>query len=600
MSHPVSRAASAFFGLLAAACVACTPAPTPLPTGLRHDVDVAIPMRDGVVLRAEVLRPIPDRRYPTLVYRTPYGAHAAVADYTTFVRAVQRGYAVVVQDVRGRYRSDGEFRPYEHDGRDGHDTIEWAAAQPWSDGNVGTFGLSYPGAVQWLAAMERPPHLKAMVPAMTFSTPQNFFYTWGVWDMSWVSWIWFNIAPDARARKNLPGPRTDEDVQAGWPAVERRMRDTLPLDAFDALKDVAPYYADWLHHPLEDPFWNFAELRDKYARTDAAVLNLSGWHDDNYGPEGATTNFRGLVQARGGQPTRTALLMGPWVHGVGATGRTKAGDREFGPDAAIDYDEVVLGWMDRHLRGTGANRPADPPVRYFVMGANVWKTAAAWPPPAQPLTYLLTAAGTLVESGTVPVKRGQSLSRNVTGTVPTASQFVSDPDKPVLNPYDSAGAHDYRALVDREDLLTFDSAPFDADTEVTGPVIARLFVSCDCRDTDIWARLYDVAPDGTAFNLMSPGLDVVRASYRDLSKGRQLLRPGEVYELTLDHLVTSNVFKRGHRVRLQVSATFFPNFSRNLHTGDLETTSSRRQRATIRVHHAGAHASQLVLPVVDR
>ncbi|MGE3888792.1 MAG: CocE/NonD family hydrolase [Vicinamibacterales bacterium] len=586
----------------AASLTACTPPPPA--SGVRHDVDVAVPMRDGIVLRAEVLRPAAEGRYPTLVYRTPYGAHSAVADYTTFSRAAERGYAVVVQDVRGRYRSDGEFRPYEHDGRDGFDTIEWAAAQPWSDGNVGTFGLSYPGAVQWLAAMERPPHLKAMVPAMTFSTPQNFFYTWGVWDMSWVSWIWFNIAPDARARKNLPGPRTDDEVQAGWPAVERKMRDTLPLDAFNALNDVAPYYSDWLRHPPEDPFWDFAELRGRYARTDAAVLNLSGWHDDNYGPEGATTNFMGLVQARGGQPTGTSLLIGPWVHGVGATARTRAGDREFGPDAAIQYDEVVLGWMDRHLRGMGADRPADPPVRYFVMGANVWKTADAWPPPARPVTYTLTAAasrrpGTLAPAPHTPSPKTQVPSPKTQDPSPT-STFVSDPDNPVLNPYDSAGAHDYRALADRDDLLTFDSAPFEADTEVTGPIVARLFVSCDCRDTDIWARLYDVAPDGTAFNLMSPGLDVLRASYRDMTKGRQLLTPGEIYELTLDHLVTSNVFKRGHRVRLQVSASFFPNFSRNLHTGDLETTSSRRQRATIRIHHAGARASQLVLPVVEQ
>jgi uncharacterized protein len=575
--------------------VACAPAP-PV-SGLRHDVDVAVPMRDGVVLRAEVLRPAADGRYPTLVYRTPYGAHAAVADYTTFTRAAERGYAVVVQDVRGRYRSDGEFRPYEHDGRDGYDTIEWAAAQPWSDGNIGTFGLSYPGAVQWLAAMERPPHLRAMVPAMTFSTPQNFFYTWGVWDLSWVSWIWFNIAPDVRARKNLPGPRTDDEVQAGWPAIEQKMRETLPLDAFDALKDVAPYYADWLHHPPEDPFWDFAELRDKYARTDVAVLNLSGWHDDNYGPEGATTNFNGLVQARGGQPTRTALLMGPWVHGVGSTARTKSGDREFGPEAAIQYDEVVLGWMDRHLRAGGADRPADSPVRYFVMGANQWKTASAWPPPARAVTYLLTAAaprhpGALAQATQTPGPQDPKTSR------PT-SIFVSDPDNPVVNPYDSAGAHDYRALADRSDVLTFDSAPFEADTEVTGPIVARLFVSCDCRDTDIWARLYDVAPDGTAFNLMSPGLDVLRASYREPSKGRQLLTPGEVYELRLDHLVTSNLFKSGHRLRLQVSASFFPNFSRNLHTGDLESVSSRRQRATIRIHHRGSHTSQLVLPVVE-
>ncbi len=592
MTLSLPRFALVLVAIAGISWAACAPAP-PV-SGLRHDVDVAVPMRDGVVLRAEVLRPAADGRYPTLVYRTPYGAHAAVADYTTFTRAAERGYAVVVQDVRGRYRSDGEFRPYEHDGRDGYDTIEWAAAERWSDGNIGTFGLSYPGAVQWLAAMERPPHLKAMVPAMTFSTPQNFFYTWGVWDLSWVSWIWFNIAPDVRARKDLPGPRTDEQVQAGWPAIEQKMRATLPLDAFDALKDVAPYYTDWLHHPPEDPFWDFAELRDKYARTDVAVLNLSGWHDDNYGPEGATTNFNGLVQARGGQPTRTALLIGPWVHGVGSTARTKSGEREFGADAAIQYDEVILGWMDRHLRASGADRPADPPVRYFVMGANQWKTASVWPPPARPVTYRLTAAaprrpGTLTPAPQAPGPKTQDPR-------PT-STFVSDPDNPVVNSYDSAGAHDYRALADRSDVLTFDSAPFEADTEVTGPIVARLFVSCDCRDTDIWARLYDVAPDGTAFNLMSPGLDVLRASYRDLSKGRQLLTPGEVYELRLDHLVTSNLFKSGHRLRLQVSASFFPNFSRNLHTGDLESVSSRRQRATIRIHHGGSHTSQLVLPV---
>jgi len=592
MTLSLPRFALVLVAIAGISWAACAPAP-PV-SGLRHDVDVAVPMRDGVVLRAEVLRPAADGRYPTLVYRTPYGAHAAVADYTTFTRAAERGYAVVVQDVRGRYRSDGEFRPYEHDGRDGYDTIEWAAAERWSDGNIGTFGLSYPGAVQWLAAMERPPHLKAMVPAMTFSTPQNFFYTWGVWDLSWVSWIWFNIAPDVRARKDLPGPRTDEQVQAGWPAIEQKMRATLPLDAFDALKDVAPYYTDWLHHPPEDPFWDFAELRDKYARTDVAVLNLSGWHDDNYGPEGATTNFNGLVQARGGQPTRTALLIGPWVHGVGSTARTKSGEREFGADAAIQYDEVILGWMDRHLRASGADRPADPPVRYFVMGANQWKTASAWPPPARPVTYMLTAAaprrpGALAQAAHDP--------RPTTHDPGPTSTFVSDPDNPVVNSYDSAGAHDYRALADRSDVLTFDSAPFEADTEVTGPIVARLFVSCDCRDTDIWARLYDVAPDGTAFNLMSPGLDVLRASYRDLSKGRQLLTPGEVYELRLDHLVTSNLFKSGHRLRLQVSASFFPNFSRNLHTGDLESVSSRRQRATIRIHHGGSHTSQLVLPV---
>ena len=178
--------------------------------------------------------------------------------------------------------------------------------------------------------------------------------------------------------------------------------------------------------------------------------------------------------------------------------------------------------------------------------------------------------------------------------------FVSDPDDPVINPYESTGVHDYQALAKRSDVLTFDSAPLARDTEVTGPIRARVYISCDCRDTDLWVRLLDVAPDGAAYNLMSPGLDAVRASYRDLSKGRQLLTPQRVYEIPLDNLVTSNLFRRGHRVRIQISATFFPNFSRNLHTGDLETVSARRQRATIRVYHDRAHPSQVSLHVVDR
>lgn len=411
--------------------------------------------------------------------------------------------------------------------------------------------------------------------------------------MSWTYWIWQNIAPDVRARKNLPGPTTEADARASWAAVERKMQGTLPLDRLEELRDVASYYYDWLHHPPDDPFWDFAELRGKYSRTQAAVLNLSGWHDDNYGPEGATTNFAGLVRSRGGQPSRTALLIGPWVHGVDATARTKSGEREFGPAAAIAYDEVVLGWMDRHLRGDRLDGLSEPAVRYFVMGDNRWKTSSAWPPPARSVVYYLS-----VPSGAAP-RHGALTPEPPTGAN-APSGFISDPDDPVTNPYSAAGAHDYRRLEQRSDVLTFDTRPLDRDTEVTGPIRARIYVSCDCRDTDLWARLLDVAPDGTAYNLMSPGLDVVRASYRDLDKGRQLLTPGEIYELRLDHMITSNLFKRGHRMRVQISASFFPNFSRNLHTGDLETVSARRQRATIRIHHDGPHPSQVALPVVDR
>jgi uncharacterized protein len=555
--------------------------------GTIHERDVAVPMRDGVVLRADVLRPSGGGKFPTLVYRTPYGKHHALDGSTTFERGVERGYAVVVQDVRGRYASDGEFRPYQSEGRDGYDTIEWAATQAWSNGDVGTFGLSYPGAVQWLAAVENPPHLKAMVPAMTFSTPQNFFYSWGVWDMSWIDWIWFNIAPDVRAKKHLEGPKTAREAREAWKDAGRGMQETLPLDQIQPLRDVAPYYYEWLHHPPEDRFWDFAELRGKYGRTRAAVLNLSGWYDDNYGPEGATTNFAGLREARRGSPLRAALLIGPWVHG--GTDKNKSGERDFGTAAAIDYDGVVLGWMDQYVRGKTASTPK--PVRYFVMGENRWRESDVWPPVATPAAFYLDAPAAGGRIGT--------LSASAPRGTASPSEFMSDPLHPVMNQYSSSGAHDYRALVDREDVLTFDTEPLAYDTEVTGPIKAQIFLSCDCRDTDLWVRLLDVAPDGASFNLMTPGLDVLRASYRDLSRGRQLLEAGKIYELRLDHLLTSNVFQKGHRIRAQISTTFFPNFSRNLQTGELETVSATARRARIRVYHDRQHPSRLTLPVVS-
>jgi putative CocE/NonD family hydrolase len=238
--------------------------------------NVPVKMRDGVVLRADVLLPSADGKFPVLIYRTPYGKERAPKEWTTFDKAVTRGYAVVIQDVRGRYSSDGEFDPYKNEGHDGYDTIEWAATQPWSNGDVGTFGLSYPGAVQWLAAIESPPHLKAMVPAMTFSTPRNFFYSGGAFDGSWIDWIWFNITPDIRAKKNLPGPKTNKVAAAAWKTKHERLQNFLPLRDLPDFKDVAPFYYEWLAHPPADPWWDWAELRGKYDRVHCAVLNISG------------------------------------------------------------------------------------------------------------------------------------------------------------------------------------------------------------------------------------------------------------------------------------------------------------------------------------
>jgi putative CocE/NonD family hydrolase len=548
-------------------------------------------MRDGVVLRANVLLPAKDEKFPVLVYCTPYEKDTSPKEWTTFDKAVARGYAVVIQDVRGRYASDGEFDAYKNEGRDGYDTIEWAAAQPWSNGIVGTFGLSYPGAVQWLAAIENPPHLKAMVPAMTFSTPRNFFYSGGVFDGSWIDWIWFNIAPDIRAKKNLPGPKTYKEAAAAWKTEHQRVQNFLPLADLPSFKQIASFYYEWLAHPPADPWWDWAELRGKYDRVHAAVLNISGWYDEAYGPDGATTNFNGLLAARKGEKdARTQTIIGAWTHGE--LERTKAGDIDFGPAAKVDYDEIILRWMDHYLKGIENGVGREKPVRIFVMGHNQWRDEDSWPlKRATETSYLFTASSD---------SRVGALSEGSANSKIAYSEFVSDPAHPLTDSYGEFGARDYKSLAGREDVLVFDSEAFKNDTEVTGPIQATVYASADVRDFDLWVRILDVWPDGRAFNLMSPGLDVLRASYRNGSLKPELLTPGKIYQLELDRLLTSNVFKAGHKIRVQVSGAFAPHFSRNLQTGESEITFSDTQTGHIRIYHDRENPSEITLPIVLR
>jgi len=573
-------------GMLALGVAATAPAQV-------MDTNVAVPMRDGVVLRAIVLRPNAPagRRFPTLVYRTPYGASDALQDHSIFTRAVDRGYAVVLQDVRGRYESAGDFDPYRQEGRDGYDTIEWAAAQPWSTGDVGTFGLSYPGAVQWLAAVESPPHLKAMVPAMTFSRPTNFFYAGGLWDLSWPAWIWMNIAPDVRQRRNLPGPLTPRDARTAWRSLEAPLLERLPITKVPELKDVAPWYLEWMAHAPNDPWWTWADLTGRYGNTRAAVLNISGWHDEAYGPEGALTNYLGLVQARrSDQDARSFLILGPWVHGVDAIDNrskdAKSGERTFGGAGGIDYDETVLRFMDRYVRGMPNGVDRGPRVRVFVMGENVWRTGNEWPLPG--------TARQVFSLGRVGNGRG-SLTRSPQ-SLDGGWTIVSDPAKPVTDQYDAAyGAHDYRGLAERSDVMVFESDPLTEDLRVVGKIGISLTVSVDAPDADIYARLFDVAPDGTAWNLMSPGLEVQRLSAR---RGAAPLVPNKPTRVVLENSLTGNQFKRGHRVRLVIMPTFHPHFSRNLHTGKRETESAERRTARITVHYGRTYPSTVELHVL--
>jgi hypothetical protein len=565
--------------LLAAAAVLAAPDPVVLS-------GVAIPMRDGVRLRADVRKPTAKGRFPTIVYRTPYDRRRE-SEGEVVKAAVSAGYAVVLVDVRGRYDSEGEFVPYRSEGPDGYDTIEWAAAQPWSTGDVGTYGLSYPGAAQWLAAIESPPHLKAMVPAMTFSTPRNFFYAGGAWDLSWLSWTWNNIAPDARVKKSLPGPRTGQKARAEWKRLESALPYRLPLTDVPELRAPAPYYFDWLAHRPADAYWDWAEVRGRYGRVQAAVLNVSGWHDEAYGPEGAMTNFLGLLEARRGEKDpRTRLILGPWVHG--GEGEDRAGDRAFGPQARLDYAREIIRFMDRYVRGIENGAEREPRVRAFVMGENVWRTGETLPlPGTKPLSLYLVPGGRLDA-------RPSALDPR-----PPFSTFVSDPAHPVVDPYaDAYGAHDYRALAGRPDTLVFETEPLAEALRVVGPIETEIYLSADAPDADLWVKLEDVAPDGTAWNLSSPGTDVLRVSDRDGGPAGKPLSKGEVVAVRLPNLRTGNLFAKEHRVRIVLCGSFMPHFSRNLQTGESETRSAKTRRATIRIHHEAGHASRVVLPVV--
>jgi len=551
------------------------------------DHDVSIPMRDGVTLQADLFRPAAQGRFPTLVYRTPYGRKDAEGN-DVVRKAVARGYAVVLVDVRGRYGSGGVFVPYANEGRDGFDTIEWAAGQSWSTGEIGTFGLSYPAAVQWLAAIESPPHLKAMVPAMTFSTPRNFFYAGGTWDLSWLGWILENIAPDARVRANLPGPRTDKEAEQAWRAQRTSLPFLLPLTDVPELRGgVAPYYFDWLAHRPGDAWWDWAEIRGRYGRTSAAVLNFSGWHDETYGPEGAITNFQGLLDARKSEADpRTQLVMGPWTHG--GEDQDHSGERKFGPTAPIDYAALILNFMDRYVRSIGNGVDREPRVRAFVMGENVWRTGQTMPlEGTRFVPFYLAAGGKLVPS------------EPAAGSAAASSAWNSDPANPVVDPYGlRPGAHDYRALASRKDVLVFETEPLTAPLRVVGPIGVEMYLSADARDADLWVLLEDVAPDGTAWNLSSPGTDVLRASDRDGGAVPKFLTPGEPVLLKHPNLCTGNLFAQGHRVRVVLSGSFMPHFSRNLQTGESEARSAKMQPATLRIHHDAAHPSRIVLPVV--
>jgi len=443
-------------------------------------------------------------------------------------------------------------------------------------------GLSYPGAVQWLAAGESPPHLKAIVPAMCFSSGRDFFYFGGAFDLSWIGWIYRNIAPDVRERRGLEGPRTWEETRTLWEQNKGRWLRYLPLRGLPVLRDVAPYYYEWLAHPDDGPYWNFADIESKYDRIRIPALNLSGWHDEGYGPIGAARNFQGTRQ------NGSLLIIGPWTHGAPSLASTWEGELDFGPNAGLDYPALLLLWYDRWLKGIDNGVDKEAPVKLFVMGDNQWREEKEWP-----------LARTRFTSYYLRSDRRLSTAKPGAGEEP--DRYTYDPLDPVVDPRQGTlGPFDQSMFETRSDVLVYSTDPLERDVEVTGPIEAEIWASSSAKDTDFFVRLLDVHPDGKAYNLMSPTLEVLRARYRNDESRPELLTPGKVELFKFRRMMTSNVFKAGHRIRIHITSSFFPHLDRNPNTGHAFGSDAETQAADQAIYHDNEYSSRIVLPVIPR
>jgi putative CocE/NonD family hydrolase len=556
--------------------------------------------RDGVTLRADIYRPAGEGKFPTLLERTPYNK-VNVAEFGS--KAAARGYLVVVQDVRGRYSSDGDWYTFKNETEDGYDTVEWAAALPHSNGKVGMFGGSYVGATQMLAAMGHPPHLAGICPVVTASNyHENWTYQGGAFEQ-WFNESWTSgLAQDTLNRYI----RENTNARVGATVLPLNQYPVFnispPRNAGALTEDLAPYFLDWLAHPAYDDYWKQWSIEENYQNIQVPALTIAAWYDIFQG--GSLRNYAGIKAHGGTAAARNGQHLLVTIGGHSGSGR-KIGAVDFGPAAAeFDENDVTLEWYDYLLQGKQNRFATSKPVRVFVMGKNQWRDEDTWPlERAKATRYLLQSAGHANSASGDGLLSSQP-SRIEPAAEP-ADTYVYDPANPVPtvggplccdSEHLAPGPRDQKEVEARPDVLVYSTPSLEEDLEVTGPVTLDLFAKSSAVDTDFTAKLVDVGPDGFARNLTE---GILRARYRESTNGAPLpITPGQVYEYKIDLWSTSNVFLKGHRIRLEVSSSNFPRFDRNLNTGKDASTDSTFVKANNTVLHDNAHPSALVLPVV--
>jgi putative CocE/NonD family hydrolase len=561
---------------------------------------VMIPMRDGVNLGAIVYRPEGSGKYPVLVYRTPYGAEDYDRSAQFPRKAAKQGYVIFLVDVRGRFLSEGEFEAYRNEKSDGYDLIEWCAARPYSNGKVGTYGGSYPGIAQWQAMAEHPPHLAAAAPEMTPIGSHDFMYYGGAFSHPWLDWFMPYIFGDKRRRAgDTSGPWTDEESEAAWNQMDRKsFYNFRPLDQIPIMKKYAPEYFEWLHHPDSSSWWDFLNTSTEFKKFKAPVFLESGWYDAAYGPKGASVAFNKMRNEAASAAARdnTILMLGPWNHTSLNVFKTKFGEVEFGPNAGFDYDAALLKWFDVQLKGLPADQ-AFPRVSIFVMGENKWRAENEWP-----LTRRIETHYSIHTAGSVPGKKTEGslmLRDSFKKSVKNSDSFIFDPSDPAWDKsYEKSYPYDHREIEKRSDVMIYTSQPLEHDMEVTGEVVVDLYVRSEAKDTDFTFTLCDVFPDGTSVNLHGLDAGYLRMRYRNGKDRQELMKPGEVYKIRIGDVYTSNLFKKGHRIRLTVSSSIAPHYDPNPNTGTEIASESVLKPVVNSILSGPSHPSVLILPVI--
>ncbi len=539
-----------------------------------EELDVKVEMRDGIRLSTNIYRPDTAGSFPVILIRSPYGNGGTGNRDGHFY--AQRGYVYIVQDTRGRYESEGLFYAMQHETEDGCDMQNWVGQQNWCNGKLGTTGGSYVGFTQWMPAPYQQPLLKTMIPAVTFSDFYSAVYQNGAFRLGlFVPWSIemttpFIIPADTvqnRMQKVLQSlPLIEQDKEMGW---------------------RIPFLRDWLSHPVRDKFWEATQVGNNYFKIDASICNIGGWFDILLGNTIDNYLFMTGDDIAPEIRKKQKLLIGPWLHNWG---RQQVGDIDFGEDAAFNNREFQLRWFDSQLKDMNNGIMEEPPVKIFVMGANKWRFENEWPLARTDYQKYYFHSG-----GNANTLNGDGSLSLVKAKNEPADKFTYNPANPVVSK-EEMGPWDQSSIEMRKDVLVYSTPALKEDLEVTGPVKVILYASSSAINTDFTAKLVDVYPDGRAIRLCE---GIIRASYRIAGETPNNINPGEVYEYEIDLWATSNLFKAGHQIRVEISSSSFPRFDRNLNTGTCFANETSMVKAEQVVFHNEKYPSCIVLPVIE-